>query len=191
MKKQETPSLVISSRAAMIRTVGDIVTAKLRHAELTARMEQEIAAIRQRHHERLTTLAQEIQSKQAGVQSYCEQHRSTEFSEKKSLDLEIATIGFRETPYRVEKARAKDTWEEIAARMAAITTRDAQGQPVFTGEQYLTYSQPTLAKSLLLQHRPKIPEQVLKAAGIRFTNDELFYITPRSHVARAAMEEAA
>jgi phage host-nuclease inhibitor protein Gam len=114
-KKNKIPAIVIASREAMTGTVNEIVTAKLRHAEITAQMEQEIAAVQRRYQERLSGLGREIQSKEAGVQFYCEQHREAEFTEKKSIDLTLATVGFRETPYRVEKARSKDTWEEIAA----------------------------------------------------------------------------
>ena len=191
MKKNRIPAIVISSREGMTAAVNDIVTAKLRHAELTSQMEQEIAALQQRYQDRLADLARDIQSKEAGVQLYCEQHRGTEFVDKKSIDLTLATIGFRETPYRVEKARSKDTWEEIAIRMAGITTRDAAGRPLFTGEDYVTYAEPSLAKAVLLQDRTRIPEDVLKAAGIRFAYDEIFYITPRSEVARPSIKEAA
>lgn len=191
MKKPKIPAIVITSREAMIATVNDIVTARLRHAEITSLMEQEIAAVQQRYQDRLTTLGREIQSKEAGVQLYCEQHREIEFTERKSIDLTLATIGFRETPYRVEKARARDTWEEIAIRMASITTRDPAGHPLFSGEDYVTYAEPSLAKAVLLQDRPRIPADVLKAAGIRFTYDEVFYITPKSDIARTSVKEAA
>jgi phage host-nuclease inhibitor protein Gam len=191
MKKTKIPSIVIASREAMAATVNDIVTARLRHAELTAQMEQEIAAVQKRYQDRLADLGREIQSKEAGVQLYCEQHRAIEFTEKKSIDLTLATVGFRETPYRVEKIRSKDTWEEIAVRMASISTTDAGGAPVFSGENYVTYPEPTLAKALLLQDRPQIPEDILKAAGIRFAYDELFYIAPKSQLAGDSVKEAA
>jgi phage host-nuclease inhibitor protein Gam len=189
MKKTKIPAILITSREGMTFTVNDIVTARLKHAEITAQMELEIAAVQKRYQEPLATLGREIQSKEAGVQLYCEQHRAAEFTEKKSIDLTLATVGFRETPYRVEKARSKDTWEEIAVRMAAITTADAEGKRVFAGEDYVTYSEPSLAKTALLQDRTRIPEDVLKAAGIRFAYDEIFYITPKSQI--AAVKEAA
>jgi len=191
MKKNKIPAVLVSSREAMTATVNDIVTAKLRHAEITAQMEQEIAAVQERYQERLTMLGREIQSKEAGVQLYCEQHRGREFATKKSIDLTLATVGFRETPYRVEKARSKDTWEEIAIRMAAITTRDGDGNAAFSGESYVTYSEPALAKAALLQDRTRIPEDVLRAAGIRFAYDEVFYISPKSQVAGDTIKEAA
>jgi phage host-nuclease inhibitor protein Gam len=75
MKKPKIPAIVITSREAMIATVNDIVTAKLRHTEITSLMELEIAAVQGRYQERLTGLGREIQSKEAGVQLYCEQHR--------------------------------------------------------------------------------------------------------------------
>ena len=174
----------------MTATVNDIVTAKLRHAEITAQMEQEIAAVQQRYQERLAGLGRDIQSKEAGVQLYCERHRRTEFTERKSIDLTLATVGFRETPYRVEKARSKDTWEEIAVRMAGISTADKEGRIMFAGDNYVTYSEPALAKAALLQDRARIPEDVLKAAGIRFSYDEVFYIAPKSQVAGAVKEAA-
>ena len=186
MKKTKIPAILIPSREAMSATVNDIVTGRLQHAALTAQMDQEIAAIQRKYHDRLTALGREIQSREAGVQLYCEQHRSEEFAEKKSIDLTVATVGFRETPYRVEKVRAKDTWEEIAIRMAAISATDAAGNPLFSGEDYVTYPEPTLAKAILLRDRPNLPPDILRAAGIRFTCDELFYIAPRSQLAAAS-----
>jgi hypothetical protein len=191
MKTPKIPSLLIPSREAMIATVNDIVAARLRHAEITSQMEQEIAALQERYRDRLTTLTRDIQTWEAGVQLYCQQHRESEFIDRKSIDLALATIGFRETPYRVEKSRSKDTWEEIARRMAAITTRDTTGRILFTGADYVTCAQPSLAKSTLLQNRTRIPAAALKAAGIRFTHDEVFYITPRSELARTTAKEAA
>jgi len=191
MKKTKIPAVVVSSREGMTAAVNDIIHAKLRCAELTAQMEQEIAAIQKGYQERLADLGREIQSKEAGVQLYCEQHRAAEFPGKKSIDLTLATVGFRETPYRVEKARSKDTWEEIAVRMAAMTTMGGDGETLFAGENYVTYPEPSLAKAVLLQDRAKIPEDVLKAVGIRFAYDEIFYIAPKSEVAEATVREAA
>jgi phage host-nuclease inhibitor protein Gam len=187
MKKQpKVPAISIVSREAMVTTVNGIVIAKLRHAEITAQMEQEIVAVQKRYQDRLDELGREIQSKETSVQLYCEQHRDTEFTEKKSLDLTLATVGFRETPFRVEKSKAKDTWEEIALRMAGIEIKEGE-KVLFSGADYVTYADPTLAKSILLQDRTQIPETVLKTVGIRFAYDEVFYITPKSDIAQGSV----
>jgi hypothetical protein len=55
----------------------------------------------------------------------------------------------------------------------------------------VTYAEPALAKAVLLQDRTRIPEDVLRAAGIRFAYDEVFYITPKSEVAQGTVKEAA
>jgi hypothetical protein len=75
--------------------------------------------------------------------------------------------------------------------MAAMTTTDGSGRRVFAGEDYVTYAEPALAKAVLLQDRTRIPEDVLRAAGIRFAYDEIFYITPKSEVAKGMVKEAA
>jgi len=183
-------SVVIASRAGMAAAVNEIVSTRLRHAELTAQMEQEIAGVQRRYATRLAEMEGTIANTEAGVRVYCEEHRSQVFTGKKSVELGMATVGFRETPYRVEKLRAKDTWEEIAGRMAGMRIAGNEGKGMeFLGENYVTYREPALAKTRLLQDRVNIPGEVLKAAGIRFAFDEVFYIAARSLV--GSVREAA
>jgi hypothetical protein len=150
-------------------------------------MEQEMAGVQKRYAERLAGLEADIETKEAGVRVYCEEHRERVFTGKKSVELALATVGFRETPYRVEKVRAKDSWEEIAGRLAGMRVAgDGEKGMEFLGENYVTYREPSVAKGRLLQDRVKIPGEVLKAVGIRFAFDEVFYIAPRSEMGRVA-----
>jgi phage host-nuclease inhibitor protein Gam len=190
-KKEKIPAILISSREGMIATVNQVVADKLQFAAVTVKMEQEIIAIQEKYQAELTSLARGIQAGEAGVQLYCEQNRTALFPDKKSIDLTLAIVGFRETPYRVEKTKSKDTWEDIAARMSVLRTDDGKGHITFNGEDYITYPDPDLSKKLLLQDRTKLSDEILKAAGIKFAYDENFFIEPKSEVAAASVKEAA
>ena len=68
MKKMSTQSgVVIASREGMAAAVNEIVSTRLRHAELSAQMEQEIAGVQKRYLERLAEMERTIESKEAGV----------------------------------------------------------------------------------------------------------------------------
>lgn len=198
MSKQKFTPVHITSKEAMFGAVNDVVRAKLDHAALTVEMEQQIAGIQERFQKRLEPLQREIATKEAGIHVFATQQRETLFPKGfKSIDLQLAVIGFRETPYRVDKVRSKDTWDEIALRMAgyqetAATEEDGVDAVVtFKGEDFVRYGEPELDKKGLLTHRAEIPASALKAVGIRFDYDELFYIEPKSEVVDGSKEVAA
>lgn len=181
-QKQKIEPVLVSSREAMTAHVNDIVTAKLRTTELKAQMELEIAALERRYQRELDDLTRSIATKEAGVQLYCQQHRATEFSTRKSIDLTLAVIGFEDTPASVEKV-GKVTWEEIAERMAGLVLADAAGATTFDGDDYVNYGKPTLDKIAVKRDADLIPAEVFKTVGIRIEKDEIFYIRPKSDVA--------
>ena len=203
MKKTKIEPILISSRESMMSHVTDIVRAKLKHAKLKAELELEKSKLDRKYQEDFDDLGREIATKEAGVQLFCQQHRKTEFVGKKSIDLTLAVVGFELTPASVEKVRSKDTWDEIAARMAGlrIERRDDAGnlelgpdnKPVlvFDGSDYVSYAEPALNKITIKADRALIPGEVFTTVGIRIVEDEIFYIRPKSEVAEATVQQAA
>jgi len=189
--KEKFQPVHITSREAMTATINRYVADRVEHASLTLSMESEIAEIQKRYQRELDELGRRIGAAEAGIHVWAQQHRDDEFPrERKSIELQLATVGFRETPYRVEKARSKDTWGEIALRMASYEERAGE-QLTFRGEDYVVYSDPDLSKKLLLQDRARIPASALKAVGIRFEFDENFYIDVKSEVLAGVKREGA
>jgi phage host-nuclease inhibitor protein Gam len=182
MNKNKKPPIVpILSRAALDAVVAEIATLKIQYAAAQADLELEVARAQQRRQEQMSTLARQIESREAGVFLYCRQHRAQLFPGKKSLDFPLATVGFRTEPPSVQKSSRKDTWTAIAQRMEASAW----------GSRYTSLPEPEVDKKALLADREKLSLEQLAEVGIIFQQDELFYITPKSEVALRTVREAA
>jgi len=179
-KKLRIVPTIITSRESLEAHVADIVRLKLEAAERTAAMEKEIAAVQKRHQAGLLELDRQLAVKEAGVFVFCQQRRSELFPDKKSLDTLLATVGFELTPFSVEKRNTKDTWGEIALRL----------QTLDWGTDFVRERDPEVDKAALLSKRAALTEAQLAAAGLRFEQDENFYIRPKSQVAEQTVREA-
>lgn len=181
-KKQKKIAPVLLSREAMESTVADIVHLKLQHAAAIAAMEIEVAAVQKRHQESILAVCEDIEIKEASVYTYCHANRSTMFTDKKSLDLLLAEIGFEFTPPRVEKKGGKDvTWEVIARRLESTDW----------GQFFIRDGKPTVDKEALLKARATLTQKQLDTIGIYFDQEEQFYLRPKSQVAADTVKQAA
>ena len=178
MSKPKIKPAVITTKEGFHAVVVDVVSNKLRVAALTAKMEQEVIAVQKRYQDALADLNWKIECDFAGAQVWAERNQA-EFGDKKSLDLVTATVGFRTSPPRVEKS-TKDTWGRIALQLQALVW----------GEPYVREPAPEVNKEQLLADRAKLTDEQLKAAHIRFEQDESFYIDPKSQIAGATVKEA-
>ena len=137
--------------------------------------------MQERRQEQMLALAKRIEVREAGVFVYCQQHRAQLFPDKKSIDFLLATVGYRTEPPSVEKCFRRDTWSAIAQRLEALPW----------GSRYVNIPEPEVDKKALLADREKLSAEQLSEAGIRFEQDEQFYITPKSEVAARTVLEAA
>ena len=180
-KKEKIAAMPVLSREGLEAAVAEAATLKIQFAAAKAAMELEIARVQERHQEPLLALGRQIEIREAGVFVYCQQHRAQLFTEKKSMDFLLATVGFRTEPPSVEKCSKKDTWSAIAKRLEALDW----------GVRYITTPDPEVDKKALLADRDRLTAGQLSEAGIRFEQDEFFYITPKSDVAEKTVMEAA
>ena len=180
-KKQKIQIPPILSREGLEVVVAEVATLKIQYAAAKADVELEIARVQERRQEQMLSLARQIEVREAGVFIYCQQHRAQLFPDKKSIDFLLATVGFRTEPPSVEKGSRKDTWTAIAQRLEALQW----------GSRYVNIPEPEVDKKALLADREKLSLEQLSEAGIRFEQDELFYITPKSEVAARTVLEAA
>lgn len=191
-KSQKLTPVLISSREGMLAVVTDTVGAKLDLAALQVEIEQQKAEIDRQHQARIDELTRQIQMNEGGLQVWASQHPE-EFDGKKSIDLPAARFGFRTTPHSVEKAKGVRNWDDVVARLLAtlITENDEPNSPFrFIGEDYIRYGSPSVDKAKLLADRENIPAEALKAAGIIFDQDEIFFFEPKSEVLEATKEAA-
>jgi phage host-nuclease inhibitor protein Gam len=180
-KKEKIQSVPIISREALDVAVAEAATLKIQYAAAKAAMELEIARVQERHQAHMLALGKQIEVREAGVFVYCQQHRAQLFPDKKSIDFLLATVGFRTEPPSVEKGCRKDTWTAIAQRLEALPW----------GSRYVNMPEPEVDKKALLADRDKLSLEQLSEAGLRFEQDEIFYITPKSEVAARTVLEAA
>lgn len=180
-KKPKIKPTVITSRDAMEAIVSQTVNLKLQVAALKVAMEQEIAKIQAAYQSEIDPLQREITVHEAGLHVWAEQNKS-EFGARKSIELQTATLGFRTTPPAVEKSK-KGNWDDVALRLASYK---ADG---FIGENYVAYGEPKVNKEAILRDRDEIPASVLRAVGIAISQEEVFYITPKSDVLPATKQE--
>lgn len=178
-KKDKVIAVALTSREAMEAAVADIVQLKLQFAARNAAMEAEIAEVQKRHQDGILEVAKQIEVKEASVYTYCQRHRAELFVDKKSIDLLLAEVGFELTPHRVEK-KSKDTWPTIARRLESLDW----------GQQFVRDGDPEVNKQALLSARESLSEEQLKEAGIRFEQDENFFIRPKSQVADQTVKTA-
>jgi phage host-nuclease inhibitor protein Gam len=181
MKKAKILPIVLTSRESLESTVAQHVQLSIELVEKKAAMEREIAQVQEKHQKGILETTQQIAIKEASIYTYCQAHRSTLFPEKKSIDLLLATVGFRTNPPSVEKVGKKVTWDDIAKRLQATDW----------GADYITDPTPEVSKVKLLADREKLDKEKLQQVGIIIDQEEEFFIKPKSEVAEESKKEAA
>lgn len=172
-------TIKLTSREAMLGVVAEVVRLKLQHASLTAEMESEIAATQKRFAGRLDTLAEKIGERETVVHEYCTAHRRELFPDRKSIDMPGAVIGFELTPWRVETTSRKVTWKEVVVRLLRLAW----------GKAYVRQPPAQPDKEALLSDRERLTEEQLTAAGVKFAQDEQFFIRPKSEIVEPTVKE--
>lgn len=161
--------LKITSNDALNSAVADVVRLKIKRTRLVADMDQQIAEVQKTHQSFLEPVEAAIAEGEARIQEYCIAHRRELFPEKKSRDLPMAEFGFELTPPRVETSSRKITWKDVVARLLRLPW----------GSAYLQRPEPKPDKNALLADREKLTEEQCVAAGIRFAQEEQFFIRPK------------
>jgi len=168
-------TLTINSTEGLEAAIGTVVRKRILHTQAVAAKEAEAAELEQRHQRTISNLLDEIAEFEAGIQDYCIAHRAALFTSKKSRETSLAEFGFELTPPRVETAGKKVKWKEVVGRLLRLSWAAA----------YVRQPEPQPDKQALLADREKLsPEQCL-AAGIRFCQDEQFFIRPKPETASA------
>jgi hypothetical protein len=90
------------------------------------------------------------------------------FAADRSLACAHATIGFRATPPRIERASRRWTWSRIALTLAGLAW----------GARYLRVPAPEVDKEALLADLADLSPLELRNAGIKVVQGERFFITP-------------
>lgn len=192
MKNPKIKPATLHTREAMEAEVAEYVRLKLRHVAVSAQMEEMKARVEKKYAPEVNDLARQIDVKFAAVQNYCMTHRIELITDKrKSIDLVNAELGFRTTPHAVTKRVSKETWEQIALRLAGLTLRLSDGTVLDCGELYVREPAPQVNKEALLNDRKRLTEEQLRVMGLEFSQEEHFYIEPKAEIAEGDTKAAA
>lgn len=167
MAKREKKVIVSGiTREQMEDAFGRYATADAEVQSITASMDKEFVAIRERHADRLAEL--EGQKKEAfeTMQVFATENREELFSKRRSMETTHGTLGFRMGTPKL-KTRKGFTW---AAALEMV--REFLPSYVRTTDE--------VAKDKLLADREQeqMPELMLKC-GICVTQDETFFVEPK------------
>jgi phage host-nuclease inhibitor protein Gam len=169
----------IHTRQELDAVVENIVQLQLDRSELEREQEQEIAAIRQKFRPPLAELDRYLLTETTWVEAWARAHEEAFAGEKRSLACTHATIGFRVSPPRVDRASRKWTWSEISAKLAEFAW----------GRRYLRQPAPEVNKEALLADRAELLPAELKKAGLKIVQEERFFITPHGPAGGVNAEE--
>jgi phage host-nuclease inhibitor protein Gam len=163
---QPTPPS-IQNRQQLDAVVENIIHLQQNRAELERDQEREITAIRQKYRTPLAEVDRYLLLESTWVETWARANPD-EFSDQRSLTCTHATIGFRVSPPRVDRASRKWTWSEISQKLSELAW----------GRRYLRQPAPEVNKEALLADRTELVATELRKVGLKIVQDERFFITP-------------
>jgi phage host-nuclease inhibitor protein Gam len=165
----------IQNRQQLDAVVENIVQLQQHRAELESEQEREITAVRQKFRAPLAEVERYLTLETNWAEAWARGNLDA-FPEKRSLTCTHATIGFRVSPPRVDRASRKWTWTDIALRLGELAW----------GRRYLRQPAPEVNKEALLADRAELAAPELRKVGLKIVQDERFFITPHGPVESAA-----
>ena len=141
--------------------VGELAGAEMQADQLTAKMNKELDAVRERYEEKLQTLRGNINMRRAALEQWAEAHADL-FKQPRSMEFERGTIGFRTGQPKL-KLLAKRTWDFVLATL------------VNQGPRGYTRTELTVAKDVIIADREKLGEEKLKEIGVKVVQEDAFF----------------
>jgi phage host-nuclease inhibitor protein Gam len=158
----------IHTRQELDAVVENIVQIQLDHAALEREQEQEIASVRQKYRSPLAELDRYLLLETTWIETWARNHPDVFDDARRSISCTHATIGFRVSPPRVDRASRKWTWTDIALKLGELAW----------GRRYLRQPALEVNKEALLADRAELVAPELRKIGIKIVQDERFFITP-------------
>jgi hypothetical protein len=177
-KKQTAPHIVITSELGLEAAINKYVETSLTLLRRQAKQEREIATLSARHAKDNREDLEDVLALETGIQLFATTNRALLYPDEsvaKSKAVGNATIGFRLSPEALEKIVPKDTWERIAERLDALPW----------GEKYVEQSL-SVDKKAMHKDRADLTAAQLAEAGVKFAQEEKFFLEPDSQLLEAA-----
>jgi phage host-nuclease inhibitor protein Gam len=170
----------IQTRQQLDAVLENIAHLQRERDDLYQAQEKEIAAVRQRYRAPLAEMENYLELETSWAESWACAHPDA-FAADRSLACAHATIGFRATPPRIERASRRWTWSRIALTLAGLAW----------GRRYLRVPAPEVDKEALLADLASLSPVELRNAGIRIVQGERFFIAPCSGTEAVPASESA
>jgi phage host-nuclease inhibitor protein Gam len=158
----------IQTRHELDAVVENVVQLQLARAALERDQEQEIAGIRQKFRAPLAELDRYLLLETTWVENWARANADAFPDDARSLPCTHATIGFRVSPARVDRASRKWNWTDVAAKLGDIAW----------GRRYLRQPAPEVNKEALLADRAELDPAELRKCGVKIVQEERFFIAP-------------
>lgn len=157
----------IQTRQQLDAVLENIAHLQHERDELYRAQENEIATVRQKYRASLSEMEDYLVLETSWAESWARENPDA-FAADGSLACAHATIGFRATPPRIERASRRWTWSRIALTLAGLAW----------GKRYLRIPSPEVDKEALLADLSSLSPIELRNAGIKIVQGERFYISP-------------
>lgn len=164
--KTKNPFAKIKTRQQLEDYVGNIRNNTVNLTRLTAAKQKEIEAIDAIYNENLAQLAEENKFISEKVSEWALANRDA-FGEKKSLVLNHGTIGFRLSPFKLEKLVA-GKWDTLVESVKR-----------YLGVDYIRTKE-ELDKERILADREKLGVTKLAKANLAVDQEETFFVDPHA-----------
>ena len=157
------PANAITSREELDACIRDLAGAMNISRILTAKQDEEIQAIREKHANGLAQCAAAVEHFTALAQAWAEANPG-DFGKAKSLELTHGTIGFR-TGQPQAKPLSGWTWDRVLEKLQSL------------GGRWSGYvrQKSEVDKGKLIADRAELE---LKTVGVRIVQQETFYVEP-------------
>jgi phage host-nuclease inhibitor protein Gam len=159
----------IQNRQELDAVIENIIQLQLDRADIERDQDREITEVRQKYRAPLAEMDRYLLLETTWVETWARTHPDV-FPEKRSLACTHATIGFRVTPPRIDRASRKWTWTEIASKLSDLAW----------GRRYLRQPAPEVNKEAILADRAELAATELRKVGIKIVQEERFFITPHT-----------
>jgi phage host-nuclease inhibitor protein Gam len=148
--------------------VGDIATLKNNERRITAQMDAEIQAARDRYEASLSKVADDLQAKTDIVQMWAEAHPE-EFGKRKSIEFGSGTIGFRTGTPKLALLNRKWNWKAVTAAIGIVWKL-----------KYLRVIRELDREKVIADARAEVLKPSdLETVGVKVIQEESFFVDPK------------
>jgi len=168
MSRIKLTAPIIQTRAAMEELVGEIAALTIEQRKLTAEMDRQVQAVREKYDVHLGELKKLVEEKTTVAQAWAEANPA-EFGKRKSIDFMHGQVGFRTGTPKLATLK-KWTWLMVQKALGLTTW----------GIGYIRTKETVDKEALLASYSQKLlsPEDV-HSIGLEVVQEESFFVEPR------------